>query len=121
MRRFQWGLLAGLALLPLAAGCSWPLAKAPVVPPVGLVYEHIKAPLSVNYKDTQVNPGKVGSVKTRYFCGWPLIFNSSFAMDDASIEAAARQGGLDEVAYADYEMMNVLGVYSEFTVHAYGK
>jgi hypothetical protein len=42
-------------------------------------------------------------------------------MDDASIEAAARQGGLDEVAYADYEMMNVLGVYSEFTVHAYGK
>ncbi len=121
MRFYQWGLLAALCLVPLAAGCSSPLASCPVVPPVGFIYEHTKAPLSVNYNDTLVNPGKTGSVKTRYICGWPIIFNSSFAMDDASIQAAARAGGIDEVAYADYEMMNVLGIYSEFTVHAYGK
>ena len=121
MRFYSWGLLAGLGLAAMLAGCSSPIAQAPVVPPVGFAFEHVKAPLSIHYIRTEANPPKEGTARTRYVCGWPIMMIASFAWEDASIESAAKQGGINEVAYADYELFNVLGIYSEFTVHAYGK
>lgn len=120
MRLQLWGLLALLAAAPLMAGCSTPFAKAPVQVPPGWIFQETRAPLSINYDETAANPGKHGAATITYICGWPLIFNSSFANGDAGIKAAAQNGNINEVAYADYETYNVLGIYSRFTVHAYG-
>ena len=107
-------LLFVLLAVLLATGCvSW---RAPVVPPAGLLFTQYRAPLTPEVSGVPVAK-KVGTHSTRYV-GYFLY---SFAWDDASIDAAAKEGGLSKVYYADYEVLNVLGVYAEFTVRAYGE
>lgn len=97
------------------------LAVTPVKPPPGFIYQDLSAPLSVNYGATKVQPTKTGTASTRFISLWPLFGPVvSFGLDDASIETAARNGGIKQVTYADYKMFNVLGVFSEFTVIAHG-
>jgi hypothetical protein len=62
----------------------------------------------------------VGTAKTRYlqdpfFTGLPIA-----AWGDASVEAAAGSAGITKVHYADYEVLNVLLIYREFTVRVSG-
>jgi hypothetical protein len=93
--------------------------KAPVMPPPGFIFSEIKAPLTYDYHETQATPPKVGRATSRYFC---LFYRPlSIAWEKSSVADAARNGGIQEVEYADYEFFNVLGVYSEFTVVAYGR
>ena len=42
------------------------------------------------------------------------------AVGDASVEAAAANGGITKIRYADYEILNVLGIYREFEVRVSG-
>jgi len=113
MRAITRLLFALLAVL-LTAGCAfW---RAPVVPPAGLLFTQYRAPLTPQVSGVPVAK-KVGTHSTSYFA----YFLYSFAWDDASIEAAARQGGLSKVYYADYEVLSVLGIYARFTVRAYGE
>ncbi|MHC4789028.1 MAG: TRL domain-containing protein [Planctomycetota bacterium] len=37
------------------------------------------------------------------------------------MEHAARNGGLTKVHYADYEILEILGIFGQFTVRAYGE
>lgn len=39
---------------------------------------------------------------------------------DASIEAAARNGGITHISHVDYHTTQVLGIYSTYTVYVYG-
>ena len=39
---------------------------------------------------------------------------------DASIEAAAQEGGIQTVHYVDYEVLSVLGIYVQLTVEVSG-
>ena len=89
-----------------------------VQPPSGFLYSHIRAPLDANFDGTPVCE-KVGVAKTQYVFV-PFVY-LSFAWEDAMIKKAAEQGQLTTVEYADYEFMNILGIYSEFTVRAYGR
>jgi hypothetical protein len=38
-----------------------------------------------------------------------------FAWGDASVAAAARDGGITTIRHADYEYLNVIGLYTSFT------
>lgn len=123
--RSKWLLLPLLAaMLVSATGCTIGAAfpRTPVSPPPGYIYDNVHAPLDVNYHgDVEARPGKVGETRASYLCLWILSPALSFGWGDASVETAAADGGLKEVHHVDYERRQILGLYSEFTVRAYGK
>ena len=133
MRRILLALML-VAPLVLSVGCStvargpargvmatYGMPITPVIPPPGFIFEQVRAPLSYDFDQTPVNPGKVGKATVRHLAipFYPML---SFAWQGASIEEAAQNGGLTKVSYADYETMSVFfGTYTEFTVIAYGQ
>ena len=99
------------------AGCATP-RNAPVIPTSALFYRHYKAPLDVNYQGEGFGT-KTGTSTARYlFVPWPLPID--IAWDDAAIKKAADDGNITTVKGADYEFLQVIGLYAEVTVHAYG-
>ena len=109
---------AGMSFSPIEMA----FPKTPLSPPPGFIYDHIQAPLDLNYHDDVIaKPGKVGESKTQYVSLWILAPVLSFGWGDASVDSAAADGGIKEVQHVDYERKQILGVYSEFTIRAYGK
>ena len=110
---FCFVTFAILALVPGCVGC-----KAPVVPPRGWLYTNYQAPLEVNFHGSDFG-SKTGSSKTQYlFVPWPIAVD--IAWGDAAIRKAASDAHITTVKGADYEFMQIMGLYAEFTVHAYG-
>lgn len=110
-----------IALLILAGCASSVQYLAPVKPPTGGLLWSYKAPLStdMNRTDSDMEMIKVSSKKTYYF--HDMIFTGiDLAWGSADIPNIARYGGIKEVCYADYEILNILGIYAEFTVNVYG-
>jgi hypothetical protein len=101
----------------LGAGCVY--YETPVVPPQGFLATSISAPLTPEIADVPVSDRR-GSAST-LFIRDIFFTGGGIALEDASIQAAARNGNLSKVHYADYELLTVLGVFGEFTVHAYGE
>lgn len=116
--------LATLAALVFVAvfGTSCAFYTAPVVPPNGLLFTNIKAPLTVHYDKTPVgrDSKKYSARSTKYFRDF-LITGLGFAWDEAAVSTIVREGGIEKVAYADYEALCILGIYAEFTVEVYGQ
>lgn len=102
MKRF-FLLLSAVALLN---GCA--VAQSPVT---GVLYANIKGPLTATPAPEQAQ--RVGRASVRSILG-------IFASGDASIQTAARNGGIREIHYVDYETQNFFGVLAEFTVVVYG-
>jgi hypothetical protein len=98
--------IAAIALL--STGCY----VAPVVPPSGLLLTSVEAPLS-----THVDGKPIGT-RTGEASVTTILGIVSFG--DASLEAAIRDGGIQEPRHADYRYLNVLGLYQQFTTIAYG-
>ncbi|MDD5730845.1 MAG: TRL-like family protein [Candidatus Omnitrophica bacterium] len=88
----------------LLAGCATPY-------PYGAFYTEIKAPVASG--DGAMNYSKVGMAKSTSILG--LV-----ATGDASIKAAAANGGIKTIKYVDYEAKNILGIYGEYTTVVYG-
>lgn len=115
----------GLLVLCVAAlvtlGCAGvaPRGSAYVQPPVGLVWGNHVAPLEVDFEATP-RGSKVGSARTRYLADPFFTRLPIAAWGDASVEAAAANGGITKIRYADYEILNVLGIYREFEVRVSG-
>jgi hypothetical protein len=87
---------------------------------VGLIYENVSAPLTVNHDQTSASPSKVGSATSQYFMV-PIAYGAfSFAWDATNIQAAASNGGITKIAYADYNFYNILGIYQKFTITVHG-
>ena len=88
---------------------------------MGAVVTSVKAPLTVDFESTPVceKSGKASAEYLMVPCCYGPIF--SFAWGDSSIEAAIVDGNLSDVEYADYEILNILGIYQQTTVTAYGK
>ena len=121
LRRSMTFIACTLAVAGLT-GCG-AMLRAPIVPPPGFIYSNIKAPLDYdpNGSGTRVSLGeaRVGTAESQYV--WvPLNGALSFAWGDVSYKQAAQNGNLSNVAFADYEYFNVLGIYAKTTVHAYG-
>lgn len=120
---FRHGMIAAAALATVwLAGCAGLTPyQAPVKPPQAMLFVDVKAPLTAEFNNTRVGPDlkKVSRRHTTFFRD--IIFTGgTIAWDEAAIAEIAREGGLTEVAYADYELMNILGIYGTFTINVYG-
>ena len=121
MRPTKWALIL-VFLLGTCAGCGGSaLWRTPVRPPHAGLVTMYSAPLTTNFSNTPV-PAKrrVGAASTMYIRD--IFFTGlDVAFDDASIQKAAKNGGLSKIYYADYEAKSVLGVFGMFTTKVYGE
>jgi hypothetical protein len=99
-------VIALLAATALLGGCAY--SANPVT---GIIYSNVKAPFAVTAAPEQ--PQRVGRASVRSVLG-------IIATGDASIQTAARNGGIREIHFVDYETQNFFGVLAEFTVVVYG-
>lgn len=90
----------------------------PVRPPQGLMLTTITAPLTVNYSNTPVCT-KRGAAST-YYVRDVIFTGMDFAWGEADLKAAAANGNLKTVEYADYEVLSIFQIFGKFTVTAYG-
>lgn len=111
---------------PDAAMRAWTAADVPVIPPTGMLFTFVHAPLSLE-------PGTIGDRKgtaTAYRIGLPpglsflipvpLPAIGMFAWGDASQVAAARNGRITRITHVDYGYQIVLFVFQSLTVEVYG-
>lgn len=80
-------------------------------PVTGLVWTNVKGPLAVT--NSNIQPTLVGRSEATSILG--LI-----ATGDASIQAAARNGGITHIHHVDYATHSFFGVVSTFTTIVYG-
>lgn len=95
-----------LFLAVLLGGCA-----SATMPVTGTMYANIKAPLTATASTDE--PQRVGRASVRSILG-------IVASGDASIQTAARNGGITEIHHVDYESQNFFGVLAEYTVVVYG-
>lgn len=111
MKTFKLAAIAAglLSVTVLTTGCL----VAPVIPPVGIVYSDLKAPLDYDQEESAVGT-KAGTAQTESVLG--LV-----AWGDASIQTAAANGNIATLTGADYEYFNILGVYQRYRTIARGE
>jgi hypothetical protein len=97
--------------------------RTAVIPPQGLLYSNVKAPLTAG--ETSFGP-KRGRATSHQIGLPPLPFPGLamgldlFGWGDSSKQSAAANGGLARVEHMDYELQVYLFVYRRFTTEAYG-
>ena len=101
-----------LAVLSLLLLTSCGFYMAPVMPPSGLLFGSVKAPIDTNADNTTIG-SKTGEAASISILGL-------FAFGDCSINSAARDGNMSTVTHADYNYTNVLWIYQSFTTIVYG-
>lgn len=94
----------------ITTGCG--LYQAPIVPPGGLLFANIKAPIDIDTEKTELGT-KTGEAST-------VAVLWLFSFGDCSINAAARNGNLQTINHVDYGYTNILGLYQCFTTIVYG-
>lgn len=77
----------------------------------GFMFSDVKGPLMVT--SSAIKPTRVGRSSMKSVLG-------IFASGDASIEAAAKIGGITEIHHVDYESRSTFGLMSEYTTVVYG-
>ena len=96
------------------AVCALMLTSCALVnyaPTTGFVYQSQKGPGLV----TSNSLGhKVGTSQATSILG-------VYASGDASIDAAAKAGGIKKISHVDYESSNILGIYAKHTTIVYGE
>lgn len=92
-----------------------------VIPPGGALYTSQKAPLTIDFDDNPVGAATLKSShsETNWFFDI-LLTGGRYAFDDVAIAEIAKNGGINEVSYADYEVLNVLGLYQRMRINVYG-
>ena len=88
----------------MASGCA-------TLYPVGSFYTEVAFPGPIG--DGNADYSKVGKATANSYLA--LI-----ATGDASIETAAKNGGITEIKYVDYSVKNILGIIGEYTTVVYG-
>lgn len=110
-------------------------AGAPVQPPRGFLFTQQKAPLAFTGEVPDVVPPtpreaapRVAGLTPATKCGKAEASNVivyyrllSVGWGDCSVETAARNAGITRIAFADYELFSVLGLYNRMTVYVYGE
>jgi len=105
-----------------ATGCgvlAHDMPQAPVMAPPGFLYEDTTVPLKLEKKEVVGADNAAlesGSSKAKFF-GYSIF---RFGWGDDSLEDAILDGKLEEVHYADVRHFNVLGLYREQEIIAYG-
>ncbi len=113
-------VLALLGSMLLLAGCGVAYL-APVKPPQGFLISTFKAPLTVNFDETPVSGNLIHASKKKTYYFHDILFTGmDFAWGEVDVPQIARAAGITKVSYAEYELLSILGVYADFTVHVYG-
>jgi len=104
----------------LISGCAIDY-HAPVKAPSGILFNSYKQPLTTDFHYTPTGPAtkRTSHATTKYFQDI-ILTGINVAWDDAEIASIARSGGIEEVAYAELEVLNILGVYAEYKVVIHG-
>lgn len=95
------GMLAGLGMM---SGCASPV-------PMGALYTELKLPVTATGNGAD---RKHGVAECKSVLG--LV-----ATGDCSIETAKKNGGITKVSTVDWEGKNILGIFGEYKLHAYGE
>jgi len=103
-------LAVSIAVLMLLVGFG--CYSTPIMPPSGLIYTNIDAPVSPAVAGRPIGD-RTGRASSTAILGL-------FAWGDASVAAAVREGGISEPRHIDYEFFNFLGLYQSFTTIVYG-
>lgn len=106
--------LAGVALIALTGCVYGPQAAFKPNAMDGLLMAEYSAPMTTDFNHTEVANLKVGVAKSQNILG--LV-----STGDCSITAAAKEGGLTTIEYADYKYNCILGIFSTTEVRVYGK
>ena len=103
-------ILAVLVLFVCLAsvGCY----STPIMPPQGSIFTSVGAPLSPDAG--QMAPASKSGEATS-FCILGLV-----AVGDCSITNAAQDGNIKKPVYAEYDCLNALFVFQQFTIKVYG-
>jgi hypothetical protein len=96
-----------LVVVGLLSGCY----ISPVVPPTGALYTNYSAPQSVGARGSLGQ--KTGKAQAKSILGM-------VSWGDASVSAAAREGGINKINHADYDFFNLLGIYQSYATVVYG-
>ena len=84
----------------------------------GRLYTYTHAPLTLDMHRTPVSDTQnSGNIKHLVFYTNTL----SWAWDSNAIGDLAKKKGLEEVYFADVETLSILGFWTQYTVHVYGK
>ena len=116
MKRITPTALLGGILVLFLSGCISP-PSAEFTPPEGLVFSNYKAPLLVDFDNTEAT-GYAGTASCGAFHDI-ILTGLAFAWGDCSIDTANQNGRLNRVGSADYEYLGFLRVFGKTTVHAY--
>jgi len=98
-------LVLALSCAALITGCA--LGHGPVVAPVTF---GMNGPVSAGPATAGPKTGKAEA--------WGIVL---FATGDASISAAASNGGITKIHHVDHETTNILGIYAKYTTIVYGE
>lgn len=112
--------LGAVLLLSSCAFNPGTFPRVSVAPPPGIIYSAYKAPLTADFDQTPASATKTGKATTSYIS----VFGINFAFDDASIEAASRDGGITKIHYADYEITQVFlyfFAWGQYSTIVYGE
>ena len=88
----------------LVTGCA--VGNAPVIAPITVV----KGPVSAGPAATSPKVGRSQA--------WGVIL---FSTGDASISAAATNGGITKIHHVDQETLNILGIYAQYVTIVHGE
>lgn len=80
--------------------------------PVGALYQELKLPVTATSAKS-INSKKGYSEATSIL--------GLVATGDASIEAAAKQGGITVIHHVDWEVKNILGIIGTYRCNVYGE
>ncbi|GIW45426.1 MAG: hypothetical protein KatS3mg077_2708 [Candidatus Binatia bacterium] len=88
------------AFLPLALAACQPVAA----PLIGTLYMDVKGPITATEATTATKQGRA--------CAQSIL--GLVASGDASIEAAAKAGGIKQIVSVDHESHHILGIVGSF-------
>ena len=98
--------------------------KAAVIPPVGLIYSNVAAPVIAGVSGKPLGP-RVGRSSVNSIAIPPNPFGipavGLFTWGDMSQKTSAANGGIAKVTHADYEMTVILMFFRRVTLVAYGE
>ena len=114
-------LFAILLVMLFLQGCALNVEpNAPFIPSTGIIYTHVKAPLSLDIEEAKFSEkqGRASDFLVAFD-----VYGVGFG--NAGLEKAlqnVRKGNkeLEKAAYVDYEWFSVLGIFNRLTVNAYG-
>ena len=94
-----------LALCALLSSCA-----------TGLIYSHTTRPLVTDLRGTPLGD-VTASQNVKHF----RYQNFDFQWSSNAIGDIAKNHGIQEVYYADLETLSILGIWSQYHVHVYGR